>query len=29
MRLVEAEPAWFESINFRFLKQLPVRFEPT
>jgi cytochrome P450 len=28
LRLVNSEPAWLESINFRFLKRLPVRFEP-
>lgn len=28
LRLVESEPTWLESINFRFLKKLPIRFRP-
>ena len=27
-RLIEAEPAWLDSINFRFLQSLPIAFEP-
>jgi cytochrome P450 len=29
LRLVEPRPDWLESVNFRFLKALPVRFAPT
>jgi pimeloyl-[acyl-carrier protein] synthase len=28
LRVTVAEPAWHETINFRFLKELPVAFEP-